>query len=536
MPAEPERLCAGAEAIGVLLRLASRSLAEDLVRHVAWDLPLSMYDATIDAAPWIANSLLVPRSKIAQSRIKIGLANVAADVNVVFRTTKVAIGGRAMTEIAEPVAESTLRDLTAAAPDPNPMIKVTLATMIGSAIEAFDFLAYGTAAALVFNKLFFPTFSATAGQLAAFGAFAAGFLARPIGGLILGHYGDRLGRKKMLMLGLVLMGVATVAIGLLPTYASIGLAAPIALVALRIAQGISFGGEYAGGMLMMVEHAPAERRSLFGSLPQGAAPIGLMLSTGAFGLASLLPEQDFLIWGWRTPFLASAVMFAVGAYIRSDVAESPVFIAAQRTKRISTFPARDVFKTHWRSVLLLIGGKLGEVTLYFTLVVFSVSYAISTLGFTRTEVLRAVTVAAAFQIVGIPFFGWLGDWVGTRRLYVFGGILLAVSAIPLIAAIGSGSSLAFQIAMIFGLSVNYAAMFGPQSHLYSEQFPHELRYTGMSIGIQVAGALGGGLAPIVATSLTARFGTVLAVGVYLACLGVLAALCAYRMRSSYEPI
>jgi MHS family shikimate/dehydroshikimate transporter-like MFS transporter len=414
------------------------------------------------------------------------------------------------------------------------MTRVTLATMIGGAIEAFDFLAYGTATALVFNKLFFPTFDATTGQLAAFGAFAAGFFARPLGGVIFGHYGDRLGRKKMLMLGLVLMGVATVAIGLLPTYSSIGIAAPILLVALRIGQGISLGGELAGGMLMMVEHAPPGKGSFFGSLSQAASPIGLMLSTGAFAAASLLSEQDFLSWGWRVPFLASVVMFALGAYIRSGVEESPAFVAARSARRISSFPARDVIKTHWRALLLLIGGKLGEVTLYYTLVVFSVSYAISTLGFSRGEVLRAITVAAAFQIVGIPFFGWLGDRVGTRRLYLFGGLLLAVCAVPLIAAVGSGSHLAFQLAVIFGLSVNYAVMFGPQSHLYSEQFPHELRYSGVAIGTQVAGALGGGLAPFVATSLAATFGTLHAVGVYLAGLGLLAALCAYLMRSAYD--
>lgn len=443
-----------------------------------------------------------------------------------------------MVELADVTAESFSQPFPEMVTDTpgRPMLKVALATMIGGAIEAFDFLAYGTAAALVFNKLFFPTFNPTVAQLAAFGAFAAGFFARPVGGLIFGHYGDRLGRKKMLMIGLVLMGVATVAIGLLPTYASIGLAAPILLIALRVAQGISFGGEYAGGMLMMVEHAPAAQRSFFGSLPQAATPVGLMLSTGAFALASLLPEDEFLSWGWRVPFLASVLMFAVGAYIRRDVAESPIFLSLQSSQKISTFPARDVVKRHWRSLLLLIGGKLGEVTLYFTLVVFSVSYAIGTLGFSRGEVLRAITVAAVFQIIGIPLFGWLGDKVGTRRLYIAGGLLLAVCAIPLLTAIGSGSALAFQIAVIVGLSINYAAMFGPQSHLYSEQFPPELRYSGMSIGIQVAGALGGGLAPIVATSLIAGFGTIQAVGVYLAGLGILAAICAYLMRSTYEPL
>jgi MHS family shikimate/dehydroshikimate transporter-like MFS transporter len=431
---------------------------------------------------------------------------------------------RAAQPLAPPRTESSGR----------PMLKVALATMIGGAIEAFDFLAYGTATAVVFNKLFFPTFNATAGQLAAFGAFAAGFFARPVGGLIFGHFGDRLGRKKMLMIGLILMGIATVAIGLLPTYASIGLAAPVLLIVLRIAQGISFGGEYAGGMLMMVEHAPVSRRSFFGSLPQCAAPVGLMLSSGGFALVSLLPEDAFLSWGWRLPFLASVAMFALGVYIRRDVEESPVFASLRDGGKISTFPARDVIRKYWGSLLLLIGGKLGEVTLYFTLVVFSVSYAITTLGFSRSEVLRSIAVAAGFQIVGIPFFGWLGDRIGTRRLYIFGGLLLAVSAVPLLTAMVSGSLPAFQIAVIVGLSLNYAIMFGPQSHLYSEQFPGELRYSGMSIGIQIAGALGGGLAPIIASSLITTFGSIQAVGVCLTGLGLLAALCAYLMRSVHE--
>jgi MFS transporter, MHS family, shikimate and dehydroshikimate transport protein len=200
--------------------------------------------------------------------------------------------------------------------------RVAAATMIGSAIEAFDFLAYGTAAAIVFNKLFFPTIDATAGTIAAFGAFAAGFFARPVGGLIFGHFGDRLGRKAMLTLSLVLMGTATVLIGALPTYAVAGIWAPVLLVILRVVQGLSFGGELAGAMLMAVEHAPAGRKSLFGSLPQGGTPMGLLLSTGAFALAGKLPDDEFLSWGWRLPFLASAILILVGVFIRLRVEES----------------------------------------------------------------------------------------------------------------------------------------------------------------------------------------------------------------------
>jgi len=412
------------------------------------------------------------------------------------------------------------------------LTRVALATIVGSAIEAFDFLAYGTAAALIFNKLFFPNFDPNVGTLVAFGSFAAGFFARPVGGLIFGHFGDRLGRKVMLTLSLVLMGAATVLIGCLPTYENIGIWAAVLLIVLRIAQGISFGGELAGAMLMAVEHAPAGRKSFFGSLPQGGTPVGLLLSTGAFALATQLPEQDFLSWGWRLPFLASAILVAVGIFIRLRVAESPEFLRMRASGATVRVPARDVFVKHWRALLLTIGGKLGEVTLYFTIVVFSLSFVTSKLGFSRGEALQAITIGAAFQIVMIPFFGWLGDKVGARRLYVCGGILLAIMAVPLFQAIGSGSRFAYQMAVILGLAINYAIMFGPQSQLYAAQFPAALRYSGMSLGIQIAAALGGGLAPVVATTLLGTYGSLTSVGIYLGALGMLSATCACLMRST----
>jgi MHS family shikimate/dehydroshikimate transporter-like MFS transporter len=411
------------------------------------------------------------------------------------------------------------------------LVRVAAATMVGTAIEAFDFLAYGTAAALVFNKLYFPTVDPTAGTLAAFGAFASGLFARPIGGVIFGHFGDRLGRKTMLTLSLVLMGFATVLIGALPTYAQAGIWSPILLVALRIVQGLSFGGELAGAMLMAIEHAPSGRKSLFGSLPQGGAPFGLLLSTGAFALVNTLPEASFLSWGWRLPFLASSILIVVGVFIRLRVDESPAFVAVKAAQRTSPFPARQVILRHLPSLVLTFGGKLGEVTLYYTLVVFAVSYAVSKLAMARGDVLRAIMIGAAFQIVTIPFFGWLGDRIGSKILYAAGGLLLAVMAVPLFLAIGSDSATAFTAAVVVGLAVNYACMFGPQSELYGAQFPAEFRYTGVSLGIQFAAAVGGGLAPIVATSLVAGFGSIVAVGFYLAALGLLATFCAALMRS-----
>lgn len=408
--------------------------------------------------------------------------------------------------------------------------RVALATMAGTAIEGFDFLAYGTAAALVFNKLFFPTFDPVSGTLAAFGAFASGLFARPIGGIIFGHYGDRLGRKSMLIASLALMGVCTALIGLLPTYESIGIWAAVLLVLLRIAQGISFGGELGGAMLMAVEHAPVNKKSFFGSLPQAGAPIGILLSSGAFALMNLLPNASFMSWGWRVPFLASALLVALGIFIRMKVEETPDFAAVRQQEKTSTLPARDVVLRHWRPLLLTVGGKLAEVTLIYTILVFSISYAMSKLGLSRADALNAVVIGSVFQILTIPFFGWVGDKVGARRLYIFGTLLLAVMAVPLFHALGSGSLGSYTLATIIALALNYAIIFGPQSTLYSAQFPAELRYTGMSIGIQVAAALGGGLAPIIATLLVAHMGGIESVGIYLAALGLVGALSAYLMK------
>ncbi len=427
-------------------------------------------------------------------------------------------------------ADDVQRVPSTAPPDRATLRRVAIATMAGTAIEAFDFLAYGTAAALVFNILFFPTFDPVTGTLAAFGAFASGLFARPIGGIVFGHYGDRLGRKSMLILSLGLMGVCTALIGLLPTYESIGIWAAVLLVLLRIAQGISFGGELSGAMLMAVEHAPVKSKSFYGSLPQAGAPIGILLSSGAFALMNLLPNERFLSWGWRIPFLASAILVALGIFIRMKVEETPDFTAIKKQARTSTLPARDIVQRHMRPLLLTIGGKLAEVTLIYTILVFSISYAISNLGFSRGQALNAVLVGSVIQIFTIPFFGWVGDKVGARRLYIAGTLLLAVMAIPLFHMLGSGSLSLYTTATVIALALNYAMIFAPQSSLYSAQFPAELRYSGMSIGIQIAAALGGGLAPLIATLLVAHMGGIGAVGVYVAVLGLIGAISAYFMR------
>lgn len=416
----------------------------------------------------------------------------------------------------------------------NSLWRVAMATMIGSAIEGFDFLAYGTAAALVFNKLFFPNFSPALGTLAAFGAFAGGMLARPVGGILFGHFGDRLGRKSMLMLSLLLMGICTVLIGLLPTYGTIGIWAPVLLVILRIVQGLSFGGEMGGAMLMAVEHAPPKWKSLIGSMPQMAAPLGILLSSGAFAIVTALPESSFLLWGWRIPFVASALLIVIGVFVRMRISESPDFLKVKAQRRTAALPAWTVVKTHGRPLILTIVGKLGEVTLIYTILVFSVSYAIGQLKFTRAEALHALLWGSAAMVFSVMLFGWVADKIGARRLYCLGGLLLAIMAVPLFKAIGSGSHSAYFIAIMLALALNYPIIFAPQSNLYAAQFPAELRYSGMSMGIQFAAALGGGFAPIIAATLVGRYSSIVPVGVYVALLGALAAVAAFLMRPSFN--
>jgi MFS transporter, MHS family, shikimate and dehydroshikimate transport protein len=408
--------------------------------------------------------------------------------------------------------------------------KVAAATIVGSAVESFDFLAYGTAAALVFNKLFFPTFDPVSGTLAAFGTFASGMLARPLGAVIFGHFGDRLGRKSMLTLALLMMGVCTVLIGFLPTYGSIGIWAAVLLVILRIGQGLSYGGELGGAMLMAVEHAPPRWKSLFSTIPQLGAPIGILMSTGTFAIANMLPEGSFLSWGWRVPFVASFVLVGLGVFIRQKVDESPEFANAKLHRKTVQFPVRDVILTHFKGLLLTVGAQLAVAVLIYTVLVFSISFATGHLGFSRMYALRALIIGSVCQIAVFPVFGWLGDRVGPRRLYIFGSLLLAVTAIPLFMALGSGSKNAYTIAIVLLMALNYAILFAPETNLYASQFPPELRYSGVSVGLQIAIALGGGFAPFLGASLVARYSSIVPVGILIAVLGLVAAFCAFLMN------
>lgn len=388
-------------------------------------------------------------------------------------------------------------------PDPskqNSVRRVVLASFIGTTIEWFDFFIYGTAAALVFGKLFFPTEDEFVGRMAAYGTFAIGFFARPVGGIVFGHFGDRLGRKTMLVTTLMLMGLATFFIGLLPTYESIGLAAPILLILLRLVQGFGVGGEWGGAVLMVVEHGHAGNRGLYGSCVQMGVPVGLLLAASVFGIFSLLPEEQFLAWGWRIPFLLGIVLLGIGMFIRLQIVESPLFAKAREEKGISKLPLFEVIKRHPRNVLLAMGARFAENACFYIFSVFVLSYAVDELGLPRPTVLTGVWIAAAVQIIAIPFFGYLSDRVGRRPVYLGGAIFIAFFAFPFFWLLETKVVGLIWLAIVLGL-VGHSAMYGPQAAFFSELFGTRVRYSGASIGYQLASPFAGGLAPVIATFL-----------------------------------
>lgn len=379
--------------------------------------------------------------------------------------------------------------------------RVAFASFVGTAIEWYDFFLYGTAAALVFNKLFFPKFDPVAGVMASYAIYAVGFFARPVGGLIFGHYGDRVSRKKMLILTLIIMGVSTFFIGILPTYDSIGIFAPILLLLLRVFQGVGVGGEWGGAILMTAEHSRQKERGFYTSWPNAGAPFGLVLSTGLFLALSYLPEQQFLSWGWRIPFLLGVVLVGVGLYIRLHVLESSLFSEFKRRRRLSKIPSLEIARKSTKNFILAMGARFVESAIYYLFSVFVLSYAIYQLNISKNVILFGVIVASFIEIFTIPFFGMLSDRIGRRPVYMSGAILSALFAFPFFWLLQTKSSLVICIALIFGLSICHAAMHGPQGAFISELFKTRVRYSGASMAYQLSSALSGGLAPLVATGL-----------------------------------
>lgn len=386
------------------------------------------------------------------------------------------------------------------------MRSIVLASSIGTIIEWYDFLIYATAAALVFNKAFFPTIDPLAGTLAALGTYAVGFIARPLGGALFGHFGDRLGRKSMLVLTMFIMGLSTFCIGLLPDYSSIGVLAPILLIVLRVIQGIGLGGEWGGASLMVIEHSPAGKRGFYGSFVQIGFPIGLVLATLVFALATKLPEADFQAWGWRIPFLVSVILLALGTFIRSRLPETPVFEQMKSADSFSENPVGEVVGKNFKTFLIAVGLKLSEVSWVYMLTVFVVVYATTQLNLPKQMLLDAVMYAALFELITIPMFGWLSDKVGRRPFFILGALFTIAFAFPLFWMLEVKSAAVVTVAIVIAMNFGHGMMFGLESTYFPELFGPRVRYSGASFGFQVAAAIGGGFSPIIATALVGYFG------------------------------
>ena len=397
-----------------------------------------------------------------------------------------------------------------------PLRRVVMASLIGTTIEWYDFFLYGSAAALVFNRLFFPEFDPLVGTMLAFATYALGFVARPVGGIVFGHFGDRIGRKRLLMLSLVLMGVATILIGLLPTYAQIGVWAPVALIVLRLIQGFAVGGEWGGAVLMAAEHGDAARRGFWASWPQAGVPAGSLLAAAVLAImASVQTEADFLQWGWRVPFVLSALLVVVGWYIRNRVSESPMFEAeVEAAEAPAKVPAMDVLRERPKALVLGAGLRLGENISYYILTVFSLTYLVDVSHESRSVALNALLIGAAVQFFAIPLLALLSDRIGRRPVYALGAFGLAIWGFVLFGLLGSGNNGSIVLALVVGL-VLHGAMYGPQAAFITELFPTRIRYSGVSIAYQLTSIVAGSLAPIIALWLYKQYDSATPVAIYV---------------------
>ncbi|WP_326665874.1 MFS transporter [Streptomyces canus] len=408
--------------------------------------------------------------------------------------------------------------------------RVALSGLLGTAVEFYDFLVYGTVAALVFGELFFPGADPAVGTIAAFGTFAAGYVARPIGGIVFGHFGDRLGRKNMLLLTMGLMGGASFLIGLLPTYDTIGVWAPVLLITLRVVQGIAIGGEWGGATLMVVEHAGERRRGLWSSFTQMGAPLGSLISAAVVALVSTLPKDQFAAWGWRVPFLLSVLLLGVGLFVRLKVVESPLFAEVKKDRAESRLPILDVLRRP-RPVLLACCVGIGAFTAQSLLTSYLISYATG-IGYARPQVLTALTVSAAVALVVLPCASMLSDRIGRRPVVLTGAILSAATAFPVLALVDSKSSGALILAVVIGHGISQSLMYGPLGALFSEMFGTKVRYTGASLGYQGATLVGAGFSPMIAGSLVASSGNGTPVALLLCGGSLITALTVWFVRET----
>ncbi|MGM0885896.1 MAG: MFS transporter [Bacillota bacterium] len=417
------------------------------------------------------------------------------------------------------------------------MRRILIASLVGSSIEWFDYFLYGTVSALVFNQLFFVNEDPTIGLLLSYASFALAFFIRPFGGVIFSHIGDRIGRKKTLVLTLSLMGVATFGMGLLPTYQAVGIWAPILLITLRLVQGLGIGGEWGGALLLAVEYAPAEKRGLFGAIPQMGVTIGMLLGTVALSIMTLLPENAFMTWGWRIPFIFSALLVFFGLWIRKGIDETPSFKKVKESGEVPKLPIVETLKNYWREVLIAVGAKVVETAPFYIFSTFVVSYATANLGFSRTATLTAVMIATIITTILIPIMGNLSDKIGRKKLFIGGTIGMALFAFPYFWLLQQKSVLLLIVATVIGLGVIWAPITAVLGTMFSEIFDAKIRYTGITLGYQIGAALAGGTAPLVATALLDRFNnSYVPVAIYIIFASVLslAAIWAVKDRSKQK--
>ena len=392
--------------------------------------------------------------------------------------------------------------------------RAVLASTIGTSIEWYDFFLYGSAAALVFPKVFFPSRDPLAGTLISFATYAVGFAARPVGAILFGHFGDRIGRKATLIATLLTMGLATAIVGIVPGYATIGIWGGILLTVLRVLQGIGVGGEWGGSVLLSMEWGSARRRGLVASWPQLGVPIGLILGNGALLVFSNLSGSGFLTWGWRIPFLLSLVLLVIGLYIRLGISETPAFRQLLRENRVEAQPVVEVVRRSWREIVLSMFVRLSEQAPFYIFTAFVLTYGVKTLKLTNNFMLTSVFLAACLSLVTIPLAGHLSDRFGRRLVYGIGVVLVAVFAFPYFAMLDSRIAALVVLAVVLSL-ISHDLQYGPQASLIAENFTGRLRYSGASIGYQLASVIAGGPAPLIATALLARFHSSIPIAIYM---------------------